>query len=348
MPEIIRPFRPSGPPERSIATIYAFLIAANVIAWACAISAFHQSRAVLSLAALAYVFGLRHAFDADHIAAIDNVVRKLMQQGKDGSSVGLFFSLGHSTVVVLACALIAAAAAPLQHALANMHDIGAFAGTAISALFLLLIGAANLLVLRGIWIAFRTVRLRQAGVGDAANSPPLGSGPILRLVRPLLRLISRPWHTYLVGLLFGLGFDTATEVGLLSISAQGSLRGQPFVLVLIFPALFTAAMSLLDTTDSLLMTRAYGWAFLHPLRKIWYNLTITAASVVVALCIGGIEALGLIGERFGFRGAFWDVVAGLNGDLSSLGYLMVAVFLGSWLLSIAVYRLKRYEMSPVE
>ena len=326
-----------------VTATYILLIAANVAAWIWADIAFGQHPALWSLAGLAYLFGLRHAFDADHIAAIDNVVRKLMQQGRSATAVGLYFSLGHSTVVILACVAIARSSASLQHRLEGFHDIGAVIGTAVSASFLLIIGVVNLFVLRRIWVTFCRVRHGEpSGTEDSGGALKPG-GPLGRFLQPLLRIVSRSWHMYPVGLLFGLGFDTATEVGLLGISAQSSLQGAPIVSVLVLPALFTAAMSLMDTTDSTLMTRAYGWAFIHPLRKLWYNLTITAASVLVALCIGGVEALALVAQRLGLQGTFWRVVGGLNDDLSRLGYLVVGIFLASWLLSVAVYRFKQFD-----
>jgi len=326
-----------------VAMTYSLLVAANVATWICAALAFGQHPALWSLAGLAYLFGLRHAFDADHIAAIDNVVRKLMQQGRSASAVGLYFSLGHSTVVILACVGIAASTSSLQRQLEGLHEIGAVIGTAVSALFLITIGLINLFVLRRIWSTFRRVHRGEPIVNEDPGSTSTPGGPLGRLLRPLLRLVSRSWHMYPVGLLFGLGFDTATEVGLLGIAAQSSMQGVPMASVLILPALFTAAMSLMDTTDSTLMARAYGWALIHPLRKLWYNLTITAASVLVALCIGGVEALALVAERLGLQGAFWRIVDGLNDDLSRLGYLVVGIFLASWLFSIAVYRMKRFD-----
>jgi len=322
---------------------YALLIGMNAAAWSWAAFAFGRHPALWSLGVMAYVFGLRHAFDADHIAAIDNVVRKLMQQGRNASTTGLFFSLGHSTVVVLACVAIAASTAPLQRRLEHLHDIGGAIGTMVSASFLLLIGLVNLFILRRTWLAFRNVRRGVGSPDDGAADAPAAAGLIAHLCRPLLRLVSSPWHMYPVGLLFGLGFDTATEVGLLGISAQSSLHGAPVAAVLALPALFTAGMSLLDTTDSVLMTRAYGWAFVHPLRKLWYNLTITAASVVAALCIGGVEAAALLAEKFHLRAGFWRLVTGMNEDFSSLGYLVVGIFLASWACSMVVYRLRNPE-----
>lgn len=330
-----------------MASIFFSLIVANAAAWIWASLILTAHPALWSLAALAYVFGLRHAFDADHIAAIDNVVRKLLQQGEGASSVGLFFSLGHSTIVVLACVVIATATASLQHRLQGLHDIGGVVGTAVPASFLLLIGIANIFVLRSVWLAFKAIQRGQRPISDAL-AEFLGGGPLARLYRPLFRLVSRPWHMYPIGVLFGLGFDTATEVGLLSLSAQSSSRGLSLLAVLIFPTLFTAAMSLLDTTDSLLMMRAYGWAFIHPLRKLWYNLTITAASVLVALGIGSLEALGLMAERLQWKHGVWRIVVELSDDLSRLGYVVVGIFIVSWMLSVAVYRLMRFEALAAE
>ena len=286
------------------AGIYGLLIAANAAAWLWAWIAFVERPALLGTAFLAYIFGLRHAFDADHIAAIDNVVRKLMQEGKAPYSVGFFFSLGHSTIVVLASLAIAATAAAMQGRLDAFHDLGGVIGTAVSALFLLVIGLANLFILRGIWSAFTRARRGHRIADEDLDALLAGRGFIARIFRPLFRVVSRSWHMYPIGFLFGLGFDTATEIGLLGISATQAARGMSFWTILVFPTLFTAGMSLMDTTDSVLMTRAYGWAFVNPIRKLWYNLTITAASVIVALFIGGIEALGVIGDKLELEGRF--------------------------------------------
>ena len=173
-----------------------------------------------------------------------------------------------------------------------------------------------------------------------------GRGIIARIFRPLFRVVSRSWHMYPIGFLFGLGFDTATEIGLLGISATQAAQGMSFWTILVFPALFTAGMSLMDTTDSVLMTRAYGWALVHPIRKLWYNLTITAASVVVALFIGGIEALGLIGDKLGLEGGFWRLVGDLNDNLTNFGFVVVGIFVTSWLISTLIYRAKGYDRLP--
>jgi high-affinity nickel-transport protein len=325
------------------ASTYVFLILANVGACIWAWSVFFDRPALLGTALLAYMFGLRHAFDADHIAAIDNVVRKLMQEGKTPYSVGFFFSLGHSTIVVLASIAIAATAATLQGRLEEFHKIGGFIGTTISALFLLVIGLANLFILRSIWSAFDRARQGEKIADEDLDSLLAGRGLIARVFRPLFRVVSRSWHMYPIGFLFGLGFDTATEIGLLAISAAQAAQGTSFSTILVFPALFTAGMSLLDTTDSVLMTGAYGWAFVNPIRKLWYNLTITAASVVIAIFIGGVEALGLIADKLGFEGGFWNFIGSLNGSLTNFGYAVVGILLFSWIVSIIIYRAKRYD-----
>lgn len=326
-----------------IGLLYVLLLAANVGAWGWAFAAFADQPVLMGTALLAYVLGLRHAFDADHIAAIDNVVRKLMQDGRQPIGVGLFFSLGHSSIVIIASAIIAASAAALQGPLQQYHDVGGLVGTLVSAAFLLVIGVANLFVLGGIWQAFRRARAGHPVHEEELAALLAGRGLLARLFRPVFGLVSRSWHLYPVGFLFGLGFDTATEIGLLGISAAQAAQGLNFWTIMIFPALFTAGMTLMDTTDSVAMVGAYGWAFTRPLRKLWYNLTITAASVVVALFIGGIEALGLIGDRLGLVGGVWDIVASLNGNLGAFGYAVVCVFLVGWLLSTAIYRLRRFD-----
>jgi nickel/cobalt transporter (NiCoT) family protein len=326
--------------------IYALLVAANVAAWLWAWVAFADRPALLGTAFLAYIFGLRHAFDADHIAAIDNVVRKLMQEGKAPYSVGFFFSLGHSTIVVLASIAIAATAAAMQGRLDAFHDLGGVIGTLVSAFFLLAIGIANLFILRGIWSAFTRARRGERIIDEDLDALLAGRGFIARMFRPLFRVVLRSWHMYPIGFLFGLGFDTATEIGLLGISATQAAHGMSFWTILVFPALFTAGMSLMDTTDSVLMTRAYGWAFVNPIRKLWYNLTITAASVVVALFIGGIEALGLIGDKLRLEGGFWGLIGNLNDNLANFGFVVVGIFIASWLISSLIYRAKGYDRLP--
>jgi high-affinity nickel-transport protein len=317
--------------------LFGGLIAANVAAWAWAFAAFGDRPAVMATALLAWVFGLRHAVDADHIAAIDNVVRKLMQAGDTPRSVGLYFALGHSTVVVVATMLLALGVVSLGGD-SLLKDIGSLIGTSVSALFLLLIAAINLAIFAGLWRTFREVRER--GVHDAAGLDALlaNRGFLARLLGPMFRLVTKPWHMFPLGLLFGLGFDTATEIGLLSISASEAARGASLADILVFPALFASGMALVDTADSALMVSAYRWAFVDPLRKLWYNLTITGASVAVALFIGGIEALGLISDRLGLSGGVWALVDSLNESLANVGFAVIALFLIAWLVSSLLYR----------
>jgi high-affinity nickel-transport protein len=325
------------------AIIYALLVAANVAVWIWAATAFAGRPALLGTALIAYMFGLRHAFDADHIAAIDNIVRKLMHEGKRPVAAGFFFSLGHSSVVVLASVAIAATAAAMQANLETFHDIGGVVGTSVSALFLLIIGLANIFILKGVWAAFLRARRGEKIVDEDLDALLAGRGLLARLFRRTFRVVSRSWHMYPIGFLFGLGFDTATEIGLLGIAAAQATQGLSFWSILIFPALFTAGMSLMDTTDSMLMTRAYGWAFVNPVRKLWYNLTITATSVVVAIFIGGLEALGLISDKLGLEGGIWTVVGDINDNLTNFGFAVVAIFVASWILSMLVYRMMGYD-----
>jgi nickel/cobalt transporter (NiCoT) family protein len=326
-----------------IVALYAFLLAFNALAWTWAIVALADRPTLLGTALLAYVLGLRHAVDADHIATIDNVVRKLMQDGKRPLAVGLFFSLGHSLSIALAVAAIAAAAFALQGRFEAFKSVGSIIGTGASAFFLLTIAAINLIILRSVWRSFKKARRGEDVAGEELDMLLSGRGLLARILRPLFRMVTASWQMFPIGLLFGLGFDTATEISLFTVAAGQASGGLSFGTVMIFPALFTAGMTLVDTTDSVLMVGAYGWAFLNPIRKIWYNLTITAISVVVALLIGGIEALGLIASKLQLEGAFWEAVTGLNESLASFGYLVVGIFLVSWALSFAIYRWKGLE-----
>jgi high-affinity nickel-transport protein len=338
---------PAGMISRLLFSPYMLLVLANAAVWAVAWWLFHGSPVLLGTAALAYLFGLRHAVDADHIAAIDNVVRKLMQDGQNPQSVGFFFSLGHSTIVVLASIAIAATASVFQAQLEAFRAVSGIIGTGVSAAFLLAIGLVNLVVLKGVWSGFQRIRRGEQLLEEDLNQLLSGHGFIARFARPLFRVIGKPWHMYPLGFLFGLGFDTATEVGLLAISATQAAQGLPIWSVLVFPALFTAGMALVDTADSMLMVKAYGWAFVKPIRKLWYNMTITAASVAVALFIGGIEALGLISDKLALTGGLWDVVGALNDNLTNFGFAVVGIFVAAWALSVLVYRWRGYdELAP--
>lgn len=323
--------------------IYAILFGFNLGAWLWAGVAFHRYPVLLGTALLAYSFGLRHAVDADHIAAIDNVTRKLMQDGKRPVAVGFMFSLGHSTIVVMGAAAIAGTTLALQHRLDALRNIGGVIGTSVSAFFLFAIAIVNLIVLRSIYRAFVRVRRGEPYVEEDFDMLLSNRGFLSRFFKPMFRLISRSWHMYPLGVLFGLGFDTATEIGLLGISAAEASKGLSFWAILVFPILFAAGMSLIDTTDNILMLGAYGWAFVKPVRKIYYNMTITCVSVIVALVVGGIEALGLLAGHFRFKGRFWYGVAKLNDNFGALGYFIVGLFALSWVVSIAVYKWFRFD-----
>jgi len=333
----------SADQRAKIGALYGLLFAGNAVIWTWAVIALAGRPTLLGTAVLAYVLGLRHAVDADHIAAIDNVVRKLMQEGKRPISMGFFFSLGHSLVVALAVAAIAGAAFALRNHFHQFKLIGSIVGTGASAFFLLAIAVINLVVLRGVWASFRRARRGEPVAEQELNLLLSGRGLLARIFRPLFRMVSRSWQMFPIGFLFGLGFDTATEISLFTVAASQASGGLSFTTIMLFPALFAAGMTLLDTTDSVLMVGAYGWAFLNPLRKIWYNLTITAISVVVALLIGGIEALGLITGKLGLEGEFWDMIGDVNSGLANFGYVVVGVFIASWAVSYLIYRWQRFD-----
>lgn len=337
-----------GQLRQKISWLYLLLIAFNVGAWVWAFIAFHQYPLLMGTSLLAYSFGLRHAVDADHIAAIDNVTRKLMQEGKRPITVGLMFSLGHSTIVVLASVGIAATAMALQSKMTEFKEIGGLIGTLVSTFFLFAIALMNLIILRSVIRAFRRVQRGEPYAEEDFDLLLANRGFLARIFKPLFRLITKSWHMYFLGFLFGLGFDTATEVGLLGISAAGAAQGMPIWSILVFPVLFMAGMTLIDTTDSILMLGAYGWAFVKPIRKLYYNITITSISVVVALLVGGIEGLGLLADKLQLTGGFWDAIGSLNDNFGVIGYVIVGVFVVSWLISAAVYRWQRFDELEVQ
>jgi high-affinity nickel-transport protein len=328
---------------RRITSVYALLILANVGAWVWALIAFHNYPVLLGTALLAYTFGLRHAVDADHIAAIDNVTRKLMQQGKRPVGVGFFFSLGHSTVVVALTVAIALTSVAIKDRFSAFASVGGIIGTGVSAFFLLAVAIANIMILISVYRTF--VRVKNGGqfVEEDLNVLLSQRGFFGRIFRNLFRLIENSWQMYPVGFLFGLGFDTATEVGLLGISAAEATKGLPIWSILVFPALFTAGMALVDSTDSILMLGAYGWAFVKPIRKLYYNMTITFVSVVMALLVGGIEVLGLMRVQLKIQGAVWDIIGSLNDNFGFVGVVIVGIFVVSWGISAIIYRVNRYD-----
>ena len=226
--------------------------------------------------------------------------------------------------------------------------IGSIIGTGASAFFLLAIAGINLVILRAVWGSFRRARRGEAVADHELDLLLSGRGFLARIFRPLFRMVSRSWQMFPIGFLFGLGFDTATEITLFTVAAAQASGGMSLGTVMLFPALFTAGMTLIDTTDSVLMVGAYGWAFLNPIRKIWYNLTITAISALVAFLIGGIEALGLIADKLGLGGTFWGAVGNLNDGLANFGYLVIGIFIGSWIISYLIYRWQGFDRPAVE
>ncbi len=337
----------SGMRRRTIG-IYALLVVANAAAWIWAFVLFQEQPILLGTALIAYGFGLRHAVDPDHIAAIDNVTRKLMQDGQRPVTVGFWFATGHSVVVALGAGVIALASAAMQGGFEEFRHVGGMISTSISALFLFVIAGINLVVLRSVYRSFRSVRHGGAYVEEDFNQLLNSRGLLARLFRPMFRLVTQSWHMLPLGFLFGLGFDTATEISLLGIAATEAAKGVSLSAIMVFPALFAAGMALIDTTDGVLMLHAYDWAFVKPVRKLYYNLTITLVSVVVAFVIGGIEALGLIGGKLQLAGWFWDGVEALNGNFNTLGFVIIGVFVASWAASVVVYYARGYNRIEAE
>jgi nickel/cobalt transporter (NiCoT) family protein len=298
----------------------------------------------VGLGVTAYTLGLRHAFDADHIGAIDNTTRKLMNEGQRPLSVGFFFSLGHSTIVFALGVLVVVGIRGLSGAVEDdssaLHEATGLVGPLVSGSFLFVIGLLNLVILVSILRIFR--RMRRGAFDESELEAELDRrGFMNRFYGRATRAVTRPWQMYPLGLLFGLGFDTATEVALLVLAGAGAASGLPFYAILCLPVLFAAGMSLLDTIDGAFMNFAYGWAFSKPIRKIYYNLTITGLSVAVALLVGTVELLSVLAHRLGLTGGLWDVVANL--DLNLVGYAIVGLFVLTWGVALAVWRLGRIE-----
>jgi high-affinity nickel-transport protein len=291
---------------------------------------------------LAYTLGLRHAFDVDHIVAIDNTVRKLVQQKQNPVGVGFFFALGHSTVVCLMAIVTALSVGWAQRELPQLRAIGGVIGTTVSGGFLLLIGVLNLIIWLDIFQIFQQIR---RGQFDASQVEQLllSRGLLARVAAPLFRFIGKSWHVYPLGFLFGLGFDTASEVALLAISAGAAASALPLAGILILPLLFAAGMTTMDTADGVFMTTAYTWAFATPLRKVYYNLTVTGLSVVAALLIGVVELGQVFSQKVGLSGPLWLKLQAL--DFGRLGYILVGLFVFTWVLSYGTWKVLRLEES---
>ena len=322
---------------------YSIILTVTAVVWIWAFYEFSHYPVLLGSAFLAYTLGLRHAVDADHIAAIDNVTRKLMQEGKRPVDVGFFFSLGHSTVVLLASAAVAATAGAFKDKFDSISSVGNIIGTSVSAGFLLILGLINVIIFFQIYKTFK--RVKETGVysDEDLNMLMQKRGFFSRIFRPLFKMIRSSWQMFPIGFLFGLGFDTSTEVAVLGIAATQAAKGISIWSIMVFPALFTVGMTLVDTTDGVLMQGAYRWAFLTPIRKLYYNLTITGVSVIVALVVAGIESLGLLGSQLSLKGYFWDFIGQLNDNFNTIGFFIIGIFLSAWMLSYFIYRLMGYD-----
>ena len=289
---------------------------------------------------LAYTLGLRHAFDADHIAAIDNTTRKLLQQGQKPMGVGFFFSLGHSTIVFSMAIALGLAAQFVSRNLEGFKSLGGVIGTTVSGTFLYVIGIINLIVLIDVIRVFRNMRRGSYDAGQL-DDQLLAGGLIYRFIRPMFRFITRSWQMYPMGIMFGLGFDTASEVALLALAGGFAARGLPIWTILPLPILFAAGMSLMDTADGAFMAKAYNWAFSNPIRKVFYNLTITGLSVAIALFIGTVELLQVLSGQLGWSGGIWNLVGSF--DLNKVGFGVVAIFILVWAIALVYWKVSHVE-----
>jgi high-affinity nickel-transport protein len=331
--------------------MFAIIVALHVIGWGTLILVVDPAHLSIGdkafgvgIGLTAYTLGLRHAFDADHIAAIDNTTRKLMNDGRRPLGVGFFFSLGHSSVVFGLALLIAfglkAIIGPVEQDSSALHHYTSLIGTGVSGVFLYLIAIINVVILVSILRVF--AQMRRGHYDDDELEAQLNNRGLLnRVLGRFTRSVTESWHMYPIGVLFGLGFDTATEVALLVLAGTSAAAGLPWYAILCLPVLFTAGMCLLDTIDGSFMNFAYGWAFSNPVRKVYYNITITGLSVVVALLIGSVELLALLAEQFGWTGGFWGWLGSV--DLNAIGFLIVGLFVVTWAGALLIWRYARIE-----
>lgn len=325
--------------------LFLWLINTSNIVGNINVKASHVTGTFFTLGILAYLFGLRHALDADHLAAIDNSTRKLVQESKPAYFTGLFFSLGHSTVVILLSVALIIATRYVASNIPTLENLGSIIGTLISGGFLYIIGLLNLLVLFEIYDIYKMASREKNIDENKLNDVLLKRGFMNKYFRGLFKIVNNQYYMYPIGFLFGLGFDTASETALLAISAAaaGIFLKIPIYSLLVFPFLFTAGMSLIDTTDGFFMNGAYGWAFLgHPIRKVWYNLTMTSISIIVAYVVGTFELLGLVQSEFNLSGPFWDWIALINGETwwGNIGIIIVITFAITWIISYTLYKIK--------
>jgi len=322
-------------------TIYSVIITATILGFIASTIVGRLSVLLAGLGIITYTFGLRHAVDADHIAAIDNTTRKLIQDNQRPLTVGMWFSLGHSVIVVSLIVGLVFATRTVIGQIPILQIEGAVVGTTVSGVFLWLIGLVNLAIVFSIYKIFKDVRhgkLRQDELENLLDN----RGFLNRYFRPLFKIVQRPWQIFPIGVLFGLGFDTATEVALIAISVGiGVSSSVPIWMILVLPLMFTCGMVLIDTTDGVTMRMAYGWAFMNPIRKIYYNLTVTIISVLVALAIGSAELIQVVATELKLTGEFWGWLNNL--DFETIGYGIIVIFLATWLVSVAVWKIRRFD-----
>ncbi len=324
-----------------IAIIYAALAIVTLLGFSASFVVGRITVVLAGLGVIAYVFGLRHGVDVDHIAAIDNTTRKLLQDGKRPLTVGMWFSLGHSTIVVGLILGLVFATRSIAASVPALQSAGAIVGTVVSGSFLWIIGIVNAIIVLGVYRIFRTLqkgKLNQAELDKLLE----GRGFMNRYFRPLFKIVRKPWQIYPIGVLFGLGFDTASEIALIAVSVGvGVSTNIPVYYILVLPLMFTCGMVLVDTTDGVAMRVAYGWAFMNPIRKIYYNLTVTVISVLVAWAIGTVELLEVLSSELNLSGGFWNWLGTL--DFETIGFGIVSIFVLSWVVSLGYWRYKKYD-----
>jgi len=330
--------------RRRLGGLFSAVLLLHVLGWGLLIAFGIGHPALLGLGGLAYTFGLRHAFDADHISAIDNATRKLLQEGKRPVAVGFFFSLGHSTVVFVIAAILGFAVKTILQSVVSgngeLRNVGGLLGTSVSGVFLVVIGLLNLVILLDILRVYRRMRRGEYDRGSLRQELVAG-GLMTRIFGRLFKVVSSSWHLYPIGFLFGLGFDTASEVALLAVSAGAAANGVPFLAVISLPLIFAAGMSLMDTADGAFMSKAYSWAFSNPIRKVFYNLTVTALSVFVALFVGMVELSQILVRILNLQGGVFSFITNL--DFGVLGFVIVAAFVVTWAAAFAVFKFRRIE-----
>ncbi|MBO0684396.1 MAG: HoxN/HupN/NixA family nickel/cobalt transporter [Candidatus Dormibacteraeota bacterium] len=330
--------------RRRLGGLFSLVLLLHLLGWGLLVLYGIGHPAFLGLGGLAYTFGLRHAFDADHISAIDNTTRKLLQEKKRPVGVGFFFSLGHSTVVFLIAVLLGFAVKTVVQSVVSgsgeLNRLGGLLGTSVSGVFLVIIGVLNLLILLDILRVYRRMRRGQYD-RDGLQEELVAGGLMTRIFGRLFRVVSNSWHMYPIGFLFGLGFDTASEVALLAVSAGAAAGGVPFAAVISLPLIFAAGMSLMDTADGAFMSKAYSWAFSNPIRKVFYNLTVTSLSVFVALFVGLVELAQIMIQTMDLRGGVFGFVADLNFGV--LGFVIVGAFVATWVVALTVFKVTRVE-----